>query len=211
MVDNGVHDQSLPAGFSITPYRDGSSAAGEAAVRSRLDRFRIGARLLAAGLAGTAAWTEVLVATTWLPGDNGNPHGGGFIRYSFNGWGHAAVTTSPSVDFDVTPINGPDFGVLLCVAAAVLLLAATTGWWPGWLRWQPSGRMLAALAAAFLLAIVLCEVLAAAPYRTAGSLNADFRAGLSPWLAAAGWLLAALSCLPWSVAAPQPVADRRSW
>ena len=194
MVDNGVHDQPLPVGFSITPYHDEPPAGPPRTRRSGLDWFRIGARLAAAGLALGAAWANVLVQTSRLATDT-DPFGDGFIRYSLNGWGHANLTTSADRAF-VDTTNGPNFGVLLCIAAAALLVAAATDWLSGRLRWQPDGRLLAALTAPFLLAVVLCEVLTALPYRQGSELTSDVRIGLSPWLTATGCLLAVLSCLP---------------
>lgn len=206
MVADGVPDQPLPVGFTITPYQDGSPAAEPAAVRPRLDWLRIGARLIAAGLAVLAAWGPVLVQTNWLPGPDGDAHSGGYIRYTFDGWGRAAVTASGRILVGVVPIYGPNFGVLLCVAAAGLLLAAATDWLPGRFRRQPSGRLLVALTAPFLLAVALCEILSALPYRRSNPLFTDVRIGWSPWLAAAGWLLAVLSCLPWPIRR-NPVPD----
>jgi len=195
VVDNGVHDQPLPPGFTITPYHDEPSADRPATVRSGSDRLRIGARLLAAGLAVGASWCTVLVLTSWQPSADGDPHGGGYLRYTSSGWGRTAVTSSGPLDFTGSGSNGPKFGVLLCIAAAALLIAAAVDWLPGRLRWQPNGRLLTALTGSFLLAVVLCEVITVLPYGQGDA--TDVRFGLSPWLAAAGCLLAVLSCLPW--------------
>jgi hypothetical protein len=198
VVDSSVHEQPIPAGFSITPYHEDELVADrQSAGRSRLDWLRLGVRIVAAGLAVLAAWGKVLVETSWLPDDNGNPHGAGYIRYTFDGWGHAAVTSSQDLGIDVAPIGGPNFGVLLCLAAAGLLIAATSDWLPNRFRRQPSGRILAGLTTAFLLAVVLAEVATAMPYRGGPVTDTDFRIGGSTWLAGAGCLLALLSCLPW--------------
>jgi hypothetical protein len=201
VIDSSVQDQQLPAGFSITPYHEEPPPGRAGTDRSGLDRFRVGARLAAAGLAVGAAWANVLVQTSRLPGSDGDPFGPGFIRYGFNGWGRASLKASADLAFSEDPTNGPNFGVLLCIAAAALLVAAATDWLPGRLRWQPTGRPLAALAAPFLLAVALCEVLTALPYGQGSEvLTSHVRIGPSPWLVAAGCLLAALSCLPGSSA-----------
>ena len=184
-----MQDQPLP-GFTITPYHDEPPAT----TRPRPDQLRIGGRLVAAGLAVGACWGKVIVQTNWQPGADGDPHGGGYIRFMLDGWGRATLTTSPNLGVDVSAIHGPHFGVLHCIAAAGLLLAAATDWLPGRVRWQPDGRLLTALTAAFLLAVVLCELVIVPPY---GQGPAEVRIGLCPVLAAAGCLLAVLSCLPW--------------
>jgi hypothetical protein len=204
VVADGQPDQPLPVGFSITPYQD-DSPAEPASMRPRRDWLRIGARLIAAGLAVGAAWGPVLVQTNWIPGPDGDAHSGGYVRFTFNGWGQAAVRTSERIDFGIAPINGPNFGVLLCVAAAALLLAAVTDWLPGRFRRQPTGRLLVTVTVPFLLAVLLCQILTALRYRP-DTLFTDVRIGWSPWLAAAGCLLAALSCLPWPIRR-NPVTD----
>jgi len=190
-----VHDQPLPPGFTITPYHDQPSADRPATVRSGPDRLRIGARLAAAALTLVACWGTVLVLTSWQPSADGDPHGGGYLRFRSDGWGRTAVTASDPIDFIGSGTDGPRFAVLLRIAAAALLLSATTDWWPGRLRWQPNGQLLTALTAAFLVAVVLSELITVLPYRHGAA--TDVRIGWSVWLAGAGCLLATLSCLPW--------------
>lgn len=195
-----MNDQPLPLGFSITAYQDDPSEEQPPTGHPASERLRLGLRLAAAVLAVLAAWANVLVQTVWLPDESGDPHGAGFVRYTYNGWGHARATASQNTGFEIAPIGGPNFGVLLCVAAAGLLVAAASGWLPNRLRWQPPSRILTGLAAAFLLGVVACEVATALPYHQASvDFNSEFRIGWCPWLGAIGCLLAVLSCLPWPI------------
>lgn len=188
-----MSDPRLPGGFTITPYQGVPAAGPMPWAWARPDLLQSGSRVIAAGLALAAAWAPVLKMTEPMP----NPDGAddGFFRYSFNGWGHGTARTSLGIVND--SISGTNFGVLLCMAAAGLMIAAVADWLPRHLRWQPSGRTVAALAIAFLLAVVLCEVVSSLPSRRMAQQGDGyaFQFGLSPWLGGAACLIAALSCL----------------
>jgi hypothetical protein len=208
-----VTDSRLPVGFTITPYNgkataitpyDGQATAGPTPwAWARRALLQFGSRVIAAGLALAAAWAPVLQVTEPAP----NPDGAddGFLRYSLNGWGHGTARTSLGIASD--SISGTNFGVLLCTAAAGLVFAAVADRLPRRPRWQPSGRTVAALAIAFLLAVVLCEVVTSLPSRRAAQQGDGyaFHFGLSPWLGGAACLIAALSCLspPTQTASPE--------
>lgn len=160
---------------------------------ARRGLLQSGSRVIAAGLALAAAWAPVFKVTEPMPNPEGSDDG--FFRYSFNGWGHGTARTSLGIVSD--SISGTNFGVLLCAAAAGLMIAAVADWLPRRSRWQPSGRTVAGLAIAFLLAVVLCEVVTSLPARRSAQQGDGyaFHFGLSPWLGGAACLIAALSCL----------------
>jgi hypothetical protein len=194
-----VTDSRLPMGFTITPYA--GEAAAVPAVRPRQVSFRIGSRVVAAGLALAAAWAPVLQVTQPVPGSDG------YIRYSINGWGQGTVQSN--LDFSIDTLSGTNFGLLLCSAAGGLAIAALLDWLPHRPWWQPSGRSVAGLAIAFLLAVVLCEVITSLPTRWSSQVghSSAFHFGLSPWLGGIACLIAALSCLQLparGTAAPEP-------
>jgi len=215
VVDNSVQDQQLPLGFSITPYHDERPPGPPRTRRSGFDWFRIGARLAAAALAIVACWARVQQLSSTIP-DAGGENGFFFIRVSYDGWGRVTSEANQEVDFS-SQLGGPNYGLLLCLAAAGLVAAAAAEWLP--IRWRPSGRALAALAAAFLLAIALCQVIAGWPYHRLAATGFAYHHGLSPWLGGAGCLLAMLSCLPRPIrrqpiidaATDQSPADRQAW
>jgi hypothetical protein len=190
-------------GFTITPYQ--GEAAAVPAARSRQDSLRIGCRLAAAGLALAAAWAPVLQVTQPVPASDG------YIRYSINGWGQGTVQSN--LDFSIDSLSGTNFGLLLCSAAAGLAIAALLDWLPRRPRWQPSGRTVAGLAIAFLLAVVLCEVITSLPARWSFQVghNSAFHLGLSPWLGGAACLIAALSCLSLPARTALPETDPAFW
>ncbi len=188
-------DDELPPGFTITDYGPEAPAARyhrptAARSPSPLTWLRIGGWLVAAGLALGSAWARVMQLSMLTPADEAY-----YFRLSYDGWGRPTLVTSDSLDLD-SMTSGPNFGVLLCVAAAGLAVAAGSEWLPHRFRRQPGGRILAGLAAAFLLAVVLCEVVTNLPYRHSfGTPSPTLRFGLAPWLGGAGCLVAALGCL----------------
>lgn len=187
-------DSRLPVGFTITPYQGDPTDVPMPLAWARRGLLQSGSRVTAAGLALAAAWAPVLKMTQPMANPDGPDDG--FLRYSFNGWGHGTARTSLGIASD--SLSGTDFGVLLCVAAAGLVTAAVADWLPRRARWQPSGRTVTGLAIAFLLAVVLCEVVTSWPARRSAQ-HGDgyaFHFGVSPWLGGAACLIAALSCLP---------------
>jgi len=181
-------DDQLPPHFTITAYD-----AEPAQRSSLLGWLPIGCWLVAAALALASAWARVMQLSTSLPGIDGTA-GGEYFRFSFDGWGRPTFESNDPSAFQMT--SGSNFGVLLCAAAAVLVLAAALDSLPRRYRWQPSGRIVSALAATFLLAVVLCEVVTNLPYRHSFDNSSDaLHFGLAPWLGGAGCLVAALGCL----------------
>jgi hypothetical protein len=174
---------------------------------ARRDLLRVGSRVIGAGLAVAAAWARVLELTQSFPAADGGPDAG-FIRYRIDGWGHTTVKTSSNLDLTAFgSSSGTNFGVLLCVAAAGLLVAAALDRLPRRSDWQPTGSAVAAPAIAFLLAVTLCEVFTGLPYRRSATADIHFHFGLSPWLAAAGCLVAVLGSLPLPVRRTVPDDD----
>lgn len=142
-----------PIGISISPY--GPEPAEP--VGRRVSQPLLGAGwLIAAVLAVLASFTRLYGFNTPASGDPADR-----IHFSIDGWGRYRMTRTPSdAGFDTGSFPaGPRYGVLLCLAAAVMLV--------GWLirrralgqpRLVEFGLPLSGLASVFLCGVVGCMV-----------------------------------------------------
>jgi len=192
-----MDQDGLPAGFTITPYAFEPRAAEskfEAGLgAATVDWWRIGLRIVAAGLAAAAAWAQLIVQEF----DTNGP--GGIAQFRYNAWGNVSVRVSKGSDLQFGHLSGISYGPLLCAGAAALVIAAVLEWQPTRLRLPLKGATVAGLAAAFLLAVAGCEISysRASQTTTLGHYLAvhAWAPSWSPWRAIAAFLLAVVSCL----------------
>lgn len=146
-----------PIGISISPY----GADPDEPVRRPVSQLLLGAGwLIAAALAVAASF-----ATTYnfsIPSDGDQSDG---FHESIDGWGRIRVSGAADLGLDSSNLgSGPRYGVLLCLAAAIIGF--------GWLiqrrllnlpRLTPHGLSVSGVGAVFLCGVVACQLVDAWP------------------------------------------------